>query len=204
MRKGFVTFEGIDGSGKTTASRLVADALRERGERVFLTGEPTSHWIGEAVRHAYQDDVGPLAETFLFLADRAVHLAEIRRHLETGEIVLCDRYQDSTYAYQGARFEGLVERPVPFLMGISDPWLLRPDLTLLLRVPPEVGLHRIAGRTDRVRFEDLALLKKVAAIYDTLATDPRFTVIDGIQPMEEVVAEALDVIGRRLSLVDRR
>ena len=204
VRAGFVTFEGVDGSGKTTASRLVAEALRARGETVFLTGEPTAHWIGEAVRHAYRDDVGPRAETFLFLADRAVHLTEIRRHLENGELVLCDRYQDSTYAYQGARFEGLVDRPVPFLMTVSQPWLLVPDLTLFLRVPPEVGLQRIAGRSDRIRFEDPVLLRRVAAIYDTLAKDPRFAVIDATRPMEDVVAEALAVIDRCLSLPSSR
>ena len=111
MRAGFVTFEGIDGSGKTTVARLVADRLAEKGERVFLTAEPTKAWLGDAVRRSYEDDVGGLAESFLFLADRAAHQEEIRIHLDSGEIVLCDRYLDSTYAYQGARLEGIVPDP---------------------------------------------------------------------------------------------
>src|SRR6266545_7485707 len=108
MLTGFVTFEGIDGAGKTTVSRLVGDSFRSAGARVFLTTEPTATWLGDAVRRGYDDDVGPIAESFLFLADRAAHINEIRTHLENGELVLCDRYADSTYAYQGARLEGVV------------------------------------------------------------------------------------------------
>jgi len=134
--KGFVTFEGIDGSGKSTVSRLVAESLEKRGERVFLTGEPTHSWLGDAIRRAYHDDVGPLAESFLFLADRAAHLEEIRAHLVRGELVLCDRYADSTYAYQAARLEGVVDKPMAFLQGISEPWVVPPDLTILLRISP--------------------------------------------------------------------
>jgi len=95
---GFVTFEGIDGSGKTTVSRLVAESLRAKGHTVYLTSEPTTTWLGDAVRHAYADDVGAIAESFLFLADRAAHLTDIRAHLQKGELVLCDRYADSAYS----------------------------------------------------------------------------------------------------------
>ncbi len=196
--RGFVTFEGIDGSGKTTVSRLVAEALRSRGEHVFLTSEPTRLWTGEAVRRAYKDDVGPLAESFLFLADRAAHQEEIRSHLESRELVLCDRYADSTYAYQGARLEGVVERPMAFLQRIAGPWLIAPDLVLLLRVPVETGLQRISGRPDRVRFEELAFLKKVARNYDTLSRSRRHVVLDGRREDTAVAAEALAAIARRL------
>ncbi len=196
--QGFVTFEGIDGSGKTTVSRLVADALRARGERVFLTGEPTRLWTGDAVRRAYKDDVGPLAESFLFLADRAAHLEEVRSHLASGELVLCDRYADSTYAYQGARLEGVVERPMAFLQQVARPWVLAPDLVLLLRVPPELGLERISGRPDRVRFEELTFLRKVAKHYDTLSKSRRYVVIDGRRASAAVADDAIAAIERRL------
>ncbi len=199
MLKGFVTFEGIDGSGKSTASRLVAESLEKRGERVFLTGEPTHSWLGDAIRRAYHDDVGPLAESFLFLADRAAHLEEIRAHLARGELVLCDRYADSTYAYQAARLEGVVERPIEFLQEISEPWVLPPDLTILLRISAEAGLARIADRPSKVRFEDRALLTKVAANYDRLAKSERYAVLDATRPKEEVVAETLRIIGNRLA-----
>ncbi len=195
---GFVTFEGIDGSGKTTVSRLVAETLRARGEKVFLTGEPTRNWTGEAVRRSYADDVGPLAESFLFLADRAAHQAEIRRHLEQGELVISDRYADSTYAYQGARLRGIVPRPIPFLQEISEPWLLEPDLTILLKVPADLGLRRIQDRPTKVRFEELAFLRRVARNYDALAKSRRFVVLDGRQGAEDVTDKAIAVIARRL------
>jgi len=195
---GFVTFEGIDGSGKTTVSRLVHEALAKRGERVFLTGEPTKTWLGDAVRHAYEDDVGPLAESFLFLADRAAHVEEIRRHLAAHEIVLCDRYADSTYAYQGARLEGVVDHPVDFLRRITEPWILNPNLTIYLRITPDLGLRRIAGRPTKIRFEDPALLRKVAENYETLAKEKGFVVLDATRPVSEVVSEALAAIERRL------
>ena len=196
--KGFVTFEGIDGSGKTTVSHLVAEALSARREKVFWTGEPTRLWTGEAVRRAYKDDVGPVAESFLFLADRAAHQTEIRRHLDAGELVLCDRYMDSTFAYQGARLEGLMDRPIAFLQRATRPWALVPDLTILLRVPADLGLRRIADRPDRVRFEELRFLRKVAANYDALSNTRRCVVLDARQKADVVATRAIAAIERRL------
>lgn len=197
MLTGFVTFEGIDGSGKTTVSRQVADLLRRRRHTVFLTGEPTTGWLGGVVRRAVEEDVGPLAESFLFLADRAVHVTEIQAHLAGGEVVICDRYADSTYAYQGARLEGVVRDPIQFLRRASE-WVLPPDLTFLLRVPPEIGMERIGGRAKRARFEDLSFLKKVAENYERLAGSPRYVVVDGTRPADAVAANAVDVIEKRL------
>jgi len=197
--RGFVTFEGIDGSGKTTVSRRVAETLRARGDSVFLTGEPTKTWTGEAVRRSYKDDVGPLAESFLFLADRAAHQEELRRHLDAGDLVLCDRYADSTYAYQGARLEGLVDRPVDFLRRITQPWLLLPDLTLYLRVPANLGLRRIADRPEKVRFEELAFLRKVARNYDGLAKGRRFVTLDARGTPDDVARQAISAMDRRLA-----
>jgi dTMP kinase len=198
MLSGFVTFEGIDGSGKTTVSRSVAEALRSRGHPVFLTGEPTNTWIGDAVRWAYEHDVGPVAESFLFLADRAAHMAEIRAHLASSELVLCDRYADSTYAYQGARLEGVVGDPIAFLRRASEPWLLLPDLTILLRIPAHVAAARIAPRGNPIRLEDPELLKKVAANYDRLAKDSRIAAVDAMRPLEAVVSESIRLIEQRL------
>ena len=197
--KGFVSFEGIDGSGKTTVSRLVAATLAKRGAKVFLTGEPTRGWTGDAVRRAYKDDVGPLAEAFLFLADRAAHQEEIRSHLDAGELVLCDRYADSTYAYQGARLAGTVPRPVVFLQRVARPWLLVPDLTILLRVSAERGLARISDRPDRVRFEELTFLRKVAKNYDALAKSRRYAVLDARQTQVRGAARAVAAIERRFT-----
>ncbi len=204
MLTGFVTFEGIDGSGKTTVSRLVAKSLQARGRRVYLTSEPTKTWLGEAVRHAYDGDVGAVAESFLFLADRAAHLTEIRAHLERRELVLCDRYADSTYAYQGARLEGLMDNPIRFLQRASESWMLHPDLTILLRVPAELARKRIEGRPHLVRFEDLAFLKKVAANYDRLARARRFVVIDGTRGADAVSLDAISAIQKRLTRPRKR
>ncbi len=199
MLTGFVTFEGIDGSGKTTVSRLVAEILRKRGETVFLTGEPTKTWLGDVVRRAIDDDVGPVAESFLFLADRAVHIREIEAHLAKGEIVVCDRYADSTFAYQGARLAGVLRDPIRRLQRISSGWLLLPDLTILLRVPPDLGMKRIEGRPNRVRFEDLSLLRRVAANYDRLARSRRFVVLDGTRSADVVADAAVAVMEKRLT-----
>lgn len=198
MLSGLVTFEGIDGSGKTTVSRRVAEALRSSGRTIYLTSEPTDTWLGDAVRRALEDDVGPVPESFLFLADRAAHVTVIRSHVERGELVVCDRYADSTYAYQGARLEGVVDDPIRFLQRASAPWLLTPDLTLLLRAPPEVGLKRIEGRSNRIRFEDLAFLRKVAANYNRLARSRRFVVLDATQDLDLVVRDAVGTIEKRL------
>lgn len=198
MLTGFVTFEGIDGSGKTTVSRLVAEKLRSRGQSVFLTSEPTTGWLGDAVRRGVEEDVGPVAEAFLFLADRAAHIPEIRLHLGRSELVLCDRYADSTHAYQGARLANVLRDPVRFLVRASDEWVLPPDVTILLRVPPEVGLERIKDRPNKVRFEDPALLRRVAANYDRLAKSRRFVVVDATRPVEVVTDDAISAIESRL------
>jgi dTMP kinase len=196
---GFVTFEGIDGSGKTTVSRVVAETLRSRGHSVFLTSEPTTGWLGEVVRRGIQEDVNVLSESFLFLADRAAHVPLIRSHVERGELVLCDRYVDSTYAYQGARLVGVVRDPVGFLKDASRGWVLPPDLTILLRVPPQLAIERIKDRPSRIRFEDLALLRRVAANYDRLAKARRFVVLDGTRPAEVVSENAVSAIERRIA-----
>lgn len=199
MLTGFVTFEGIDGSGKTTVSRLVAEKLRHRGAAVALTSEPTSGWLGEAVRRGVAEDASPLVEAFLFMADRAAHLPELRTRLEKGELVLCDRYADSTYAYQGSRLAGIVRDPVRFLQRAGEPWTLEPDLTILLRVPPDVALARIRDRPHPIRFENPTLLTSVAATYDRLAKSRRFAVLDATRAVDAVVADSVSVIERRLS-----
>ena len=198
MLTGFVTFEGIDGSGKTTVSRLVAERLRSRGHSVFLTSEPTTGSLGDAIRRAVESDVGAITEAFLFLADRSAHLPQIRAALSAGELVLCDRYADSTYAYQGARLAGTMRDPIRFLQKASEGWVLPPDLTIFLRVPPEVRIERIKDRPNKIRFEDLELLKRVAANYEHLAKSRRFAVLDGTRPVDVVSAEAVAKIEKRL------
>ena len=200
MRGRFITFEGIDGSGKTTIARRVVEALRQSGYRSVLTTEPTDSWLGRAVKKSYDDDVGPLAETFLFLADRARHTTDIRKWLEAGAIVVSDRYADSMYAYQGARLEALLSDPMRWLQHVSAPAIVEPDLTILLDISPALGLRRIAGRRRKVRFETRRFLERVAANYRRLAKARRFVSIDGSGSADDVTGRALAAISRRLGL----
>ena len=174
------------------------EKLRSRGHSVFLTSEPTTGWLGDVVRRGVEEDVNVLTESFLFLADRSDHLPQIRSHLEKGDLVLCDRYADSTYAYQGARLVGVLQDPIRFLQNASRGWLLSPDLTILLRVSPELGTERIKNRPTKIRFEDLALLRRVAANYDQLARSRRFAVLDGARSAEVVSDDAVSTIEKRL------
>ena len=203
MRGRFITFEGIDGSGKTTIAHRVAAELRRKGLKVVLTTEPTRSWLGDAVKRSYDDDVGPVAETFLFLADRARHTEDIRAWLKAGKTVISDRYADSTYAYQGARLEGVVGNPLGWLRSVSAPAIIEPDLTILLEISPAKGLRRISGRAKKVRFETLRFLTKVARNYDRLARTRRWVRIDATMPANDVTREALAVIERRIGASGR-
>ena len=197
MRGRFITFEGIDGAGKTTIIRRIEPELRSRGYRVVITTEPTRTWLGDAVKRSYDDDIGPLAETFLFLADRARHTIQIREWLARGATVVSDRYADSTYAYQGARLRGIVDDPIRWLRSVSAPVVLQPDLTILLDIPPRLGLRRIAGRKRKIRFERKAFLTSVAENYLQLARSRRFARIDGSLSADAVAREAMRIIDRR-------
>ena len=198
----FATIEGIDGSGKTTVAATVADALEAEGIPVVRTTEPTRTWRGDAVKWAIERDVDPLTEFFLFLADREAHTREIRRWREEGRLVLSDRYADSTYAYQGARLAGRREDPLAWLQEMSRAFVLTPDVTYFLAVPPEVGLARIQERGRKVRFEELSFLAAVDANYRQLARDARFVTVDATQPAESVAAAiAGDLIRRHRAQV---
>lgn len=194
----FITLEGIDGSGKTTLAKRLREELVRRGAKVFLTKEPTSSWLGEAVRRSVEEDQDPQIQTLLFLADRLLHVGEIREHLDADETVVCDRYHDSTLAYQGVALEGRVPNPLEWIKRISSPMLLKPDLTLLLVVEPHEGLARISGIRRRTPFEDSEFLKKVQDMYLRLAKDPRFVRLDSSRPPEVLAREALSLILARL------
>ncbi|MBI4416652.1 MAG: dTMP kinase, partial [Euryarchaeota archaeon] len=164
-------------------------SLEHAGVAVVWTTEPTRTWRGDAVKWAIERDVDAVTEAFLFLADREAHSAQIRAWMNDGKLVLSDRYVDSTYAYQGARMEGKRERPVEWLRQLCEPYIVIPHVTFFLAVPPEVGLDRIAGRARKVRFEEVAFLRRVDAIYRELAKEERFVTIDATHEIGEVVGE---------------
>ena len=191
----FITIEGIEGSGKTTQVRLLAERLERAGRAVQTTREPGGTPLGERLRELLLHDRTPmsaLAELFLLLADRAEHVAgTIRPALARGEVVLCDRFSDSTLAYQaygrGLRVE---------LVRVADAGArdgLLPDLTFVLDCPVDVGLARTRKRrggseADRFEGEDVAFHERVRSGFLELAgaDRSRIQVIDGMLPVDDV------------------
>jgi len=198
MRCRFVTFEGVDGSGKTSVASFVAQSLRKEGLDVVLTTEPTHTWLGDAVKRSYTETVNPFTEALLFMADRATHTDQIRRWLGEGKLVLSDRYCDSTYAYQAAGLKGIGPDPMNWLKRMSKPFVTEPGLTVLLDVEPRLGLRRIAARSRKVHFENEPFLRKVRANYLMLAKSRRFVTIDASKPMAAVKKEALRIVSSRV------
>jgi dTMP kinase len=188
----FVSFEGVDGSGKTTVTNLVADHLRRQGLPVLLTSEPNTAYIKQFLMTVNERTAW--TETFLFLADRAEHVAKvIRPALQRGEIVLCDRFIDSTIAYQGFGL-GL---PVELLMQLNDTVTggLVPNLTILLDTDPEIGLKRSQRKTIFER-RSLEFHERVRHGYLWLASrEPhRIKIVDASQPLESVVEQTLQIL----------
>ena len=185
----FITVEGPDGSGKTTAARHLADWLRGRGVATVLTHEPGGTPLGDEIRRVVlhlrdvSDDLDPRADALLFAAGRAQHVARvIRPALERGAWVVCARYLDSSLAYQGAGY-GNDPLELRRLQEFATYGVL-PDLTILLDVPVEVGLERTRRREEWNRFEDteqVAFFERVRAEYLRLAAAEaeRFRVVDG-------------------------
>jgi dTMP kinase len=180
----FIVFEGVEGCGKTTQLGLLADWLEGRGIPHVVAREPGGTAVGEAVRQVllHGEHVDARAELLLYLAARAQLLAEmVRPALAAGRLVLTDRYELSTFAYQGAG-RRLHETEVRALnrFATTD---LRPDLTLVLSVPRTVAASRLAGRAghaDRLEREDREFHERVAAAYDALGkTEPGVEIVDG-------------------------
>lgn len=194
----FITFEGIEGCGKSTQLARLAELLQGSGHRVRTTREPGGCPIADAVRRILLDSANHAmdcrSELLLYAAARAQHVAEvIRPALAAGEIVLCDRFSDATLAYQGYG-RGLALALIEDLNRIATDGLV-PDLTLLLDFPVETGLARARSRNsdrsgpDEGRFEEesLAFHDRVRAGYLTLARNQdRFRVIDATGSMGEV------------------
>lgn len=197
----FITFEGIDGCGKTSVARAIHDMLKAEANDVVLTQEPTRSWLGDAVKRSMSEDHPALTEAFLFMADRASHTEEISTSLEDGKIVLCDRYADSTICYQAASLvlEGFDGDPFKWLKDISDMYVLKPDLTILLDLEPEMALERIRSREKITKFEESDFLIKVRENFLRLAEiEDRIRIVDASLPLKAVAEEARTRIGSSL------
>jgi dTMP kinase len=209
----FISFEGIEGSGKTTQAKHTVRFLQDKGHDCVITREPGGTRIGEKIRAILLDplskDMDPLTELLLYTADRAQHIKEyILPLLSDGKIVLCDRYYDATMAYQGfARGLniGLIEKMHTLLFEN-----LKPDMTLLLDLPPEIGLERAWQQinngnriSEETRFEEerLSFHKRVRAGYLELSRlEPeRFRVIDASKKEDEVREEIIKILDAEIN-----
>jgi dTMP kinase len=195
----FIAFEGGDGAGKSTQVALLAEVLRTRGRTVTVTRQPGGTELGAAIRDLvlHGDHVSPRAEALLFAADKAHHVDQlIRPALARGEVVITDRYTDSSVAYQGAgRDLGADEVHDLQMWAVSD---LVPDLTVVVDVPPDEGRRRRAGTHDRLESEADPFHASIRQHYLAMAQGhpERYLVLDGTLPPDRLHAEVLDRLER--------
>ncbi|MDG5777364.1 dTMP kinase [Haloarculaceae archaeon H-GB2-1] len=191
-----ITLEGLDGSGKSTATEHLRSSPVVPADATF-TREPTDSWYGEAVERSIADpDADSLAELFLYTADHAAHLADVvRPALEDGDVVVSDRYSDSRYAYQGATLTDVdgLDDPLAYVREVHAPWTRPPDVTLYFDVDPETAAER-SGATNK--FEQAAYLARVRENYERLIDDDpdRFVRIDATRPQDAVLETVDDVL----------
>jgi dTMP kinase len=206
----FITFEGPDGSGKTTQLAPLAEYLTQLGHRVLITREPGGTAIGDQIRQVLADlqntGMHPRSETLLFLAARAQLVEQvIKPHLAQGYILLCDRYADSTMAYQGYGHQNDLDQ-IRSLIDFATGGL-KPDLTLLLDVGAEAGLKRKAEGSEWNRLDaySLEFHQRVRQGYAELAqAEPgRWVVIDADQPPDTVQEEIRQIVRSRLPETDK-
>ena len=189
----FIVLEGIDGSGKTTLAKMLSERLSYK-YKVFLTEEPTKTWVGKDVRRAIEEEKNPYTQALLFFADRAEHIDAMRKHLMRGYVVISDRYVYSTYAYQGAQLQGIMDfkSALQWFQWIYEPMRLDPDAVIYVDIEPEAGLRRIYGREKKEKFEKAEFLQRVREYYLKMAEEMGFVVLDGSQPVERVFSEMLE------------
>lgn len=204
MQGKFITFEGIDGSGKTTQLRMIANDLRVEGFDVLATCEPGGTPLGRRLRATLletEENVSPMAELLLFAADRAQHVNFlVKPALAEGKIVISDRFADATAAYQGAG-RGFDQTTIKQIINLATDGL-KPDLTLFFDLPIEKSLMRTNSRDDagdqknRMDFETADFYARVRAHYLEIAEKEkkRFHVIDATGTIAEVHQKALEVV----------
>ena len=206
MSGGLITFEGVEGCGKSTQiERLRAYLSDERGVPVVVTREPGGTVIAEAIRGVLLDpahaEMGSITELLLYEAARAQHYQEcIAPAMAAGQVVLCDRFTDSTVAYQGAG-RGLDGKMIAQLNSIAAEGVV-PDCTFLLDVPVAIGMERVHGRgaADRIEQESLGFHEKVRQAFLALAADApkRIIVIDGTLEMDLIASRIRDKMETQL------
>lgn len=200
----FIVFEGIDGSGKSTHAVLLKERLEKAGYRVFLTQEPSEGEAGQLLRRCLtgKADLPEQAIAGLFMTDRIDHILHpktgLLAHLEAGEIVICDRYYFSSFAYNG------MFAPMDWIIGINRVAreTLRPDLNVFLDIRPETFLSRIEKRGATERYEKVEVLRKVRENYFkafAALPDEKVAVVDNTRTIEESADEIYDAVKKVLA-----
>lgn len=188
-----ITFEGTDGSGLSTQSKLLAEWLKNKGYTVYLTKEPTTGEIGKLIRQILRKEIEVQVSTLalFFAADRVEHTKAILEKIERGEIVVSDRYRLSSYAYQSLNLD------LDWVISINR-YSITPDLTFVIETPPEVSLERIHKRNNGIElFEEVNSLEKISRNFRKVA-DETTVFIDGDRSIEEVFEEVRGEIGEMI------
>jgi len=205
MSKGlFITLEGVEGVGKSTQAAFICARIEQSGRTVKLTREPGGTRAGEDIRelllHAHDAGVSAMTELLLIFSARSQHLEEvIRPALAAGEVVVCDRFTDATYAYQGGG-RGIATDQIRTLELFVQGGL-KPDLTILFDMDPAIGLQRAGGRSaaDRFESESIDFFHRVRNGYLRIAEQEpdRVKVVDAAQPIAVVQAEIIEILTAR-------
>ncbi len=190
-----ITLEGIDGSGKSSLHTALQDLLKDL-DPVF-TREPGATWVGESVRRAIAEQIDPITEATLFVADHAAHLAKVvRPALAEGRVVISDRYSDSRFAYQSVTLQGIIPKPEQWLRAMHNGWTITPDKTFLCVLPIENALTRLKPQGEREHFEKRETLEKVQNNYLSYARNEpsRFVIVDAMEDRDEIARFVADAI----------
>lgn len=211
MKGKFITFEGVEGCGKSTQAKLLVNFLKEHNFQTLFTREPGGPPISEKIRKILLSNsnkkMHKLTEVFLYMASRSQHTIEwIKPALQNGEIVISDRYYDSTYAYQGSARK--ISKEVIDYLNIVATTGLKPDITFILDLPVEVGLKRIkklpenTEGIDRLESESLKFHQDVRSSFISLAKkEPdRVVLLDGTQEIEKIHQQIIVEIKQKIKL----
>ncbi|MEA2055096.1 MAG: dTMP kinase [Candidatus Thermoplasmatota archaeon] len=196
MRGKFFTFEGIDGSGKTTISKMVYEEVRKKWHAVW-TKEPTDKWTGKAVVRAINEKKDDVTIALLFTADRNEHVKKIKKWMDEGKVVICDRYADSTIAYQSVNLSS-IDTPMEWLKKMLSPFYIKPDITFLFILDPSVAIKRIGDR-KLSPFEKISFLDKVQKNYIEIAeNEDRFIKLDATESKEKLKEKCLKIVEKEM------
>jgi len=190
-----ITLEGIDGSGKSTLHLALQELLADLNP--VFTREPGATWVGESVRRAIAEQIDPITEATLFVADHAAHLAKIiRPALADGKLVISDRYSDSRYAYQAVTLREVIPQPEEWIRAMHNGWSIVPDKTFLCVLPIDEALARLKPENEREHFEKRDILKNVQNNYLQFARkDPsRFVIVDAMKEKNDIAMFVADSI----------